>query len=64
MALTRKRRGEYLRAVFDVLAAHPDGIQAKDALQEAADLLDLSEHEAGTFDGGGARFPKLARFRP
>ena len=61
--LTRKRRGEYLQAVFDVLRDHPDGIQAKDALAEAADRLELSEHEKGTFDDGAPRFPKLVRFQ-
>jgi hypothetical protein len=31
--LDKKRRGELLRGVFDVLDDHADGIQAKDALK-------------------------------
>jgi restriction system protein len=61
--LTKRRRGEFLKVVFDVLAEHPDGIQAKDALAHAADRLELTEYEKGTFDDGAPRFPKLVRFQ-
>lgn len=61
--LTKRRRGEYLKAVFDVLAEHPDGIQAKDALREAEQTLQLTEHELGSFDDGSPRLPKLVRFQ-
>ncbi len=61
--LTKKRRGELLKAVFDVLADHPDGIQAKDALAQAADRLELTEYEKGTFDDGALKFPNLVRFQ-
>ena len=61
--LTKQRRGEYLKAVFDVLSDHPDGIQAKDALARAADRLELTDYEKGTFDDGAPRFPKHVRFQ-
>lgn len=61
--LTKKRRGEFLQAVFEVLAEHPDGIQAKDTLAHSADRLELTEYEKGKFDDGAPRFPKLVRFQ-
>lgn len=61
--LTKKRRGELLKAVFDALAEHPDGIQAKDALAQAGDRVELTDYEKGTFDDGAPRFPKLVRFQ-
>ena len=63
-ALDKKRRGELLRAVFDVLADHPDGIQAKDALAEVADRIELTDHEKGNYpDSDLRRFEKTVRFQ-
>lgn len=60
---TRKRRGEVLRALFEVMVIHPDGIQAKDAISATADRLELTEHESGFYPGGARRFDKLLRFQ-
>ena len=49
--LDKKRRGELLRAVFDVLADHPDGIQAKDALAEVEKRIELTDQEKGFYPG-------------
>jgi restriction system protein len=60
----RRRRGELLRAVLEVLSEHPDGIRAKDALASAEAQLTLTDHEAGNFDSTGhRRFEKLVRFQ-
>lgn len=62
-ALGKKRRGELLRAVFDVLADHPDGIQAKDALAEVEDRIELTDYEQANYPGSNIRrFEKTARF--
>jgi restriction system protein len=62
--LDRKRRGELLRAVFDVLADHHDGIQARDALKEVENRLGLTEFEAANYPGSDTRrFEKTVRFQ-
>jgi restriction system protein len=48
--LTKQRRGELLKAVFDVLAEHPEGIAAKDALAEVQSRLELTDYESGVFE--------------
>ena len=61
--LDKQRRGELLRAVFDVLADHPDGIQAKDALAEVEKRIELTDHEKGYYPGSKVRrFEKTVRF--
>lgn len=62
-ALDKKRRGELLRAVFDVLADHPDGIQAKDAIAEVENRIELTEYEQANYPGSDVRrFEKTVRF--
>jgi restriction system protein len=62
--LDRKRRGELLRSVFDVLADHPDGIRARDALAEVERRLGLTEFEAANYPGSDVRrFEKTVRFQ-
>jgi restriction system protein len=62
--LDRRRRGELLRAVFDVLADHPDGIRARDALAEVENRLGLTEFETANYPGTDIRrFEKTVRFQ-
>lgn len=62
--LDRRRRGELLRAVFDVLAEHPDGIQARDALAAVEERIELTEFEAANYPGSDIRrFEKTVRFQ-
>lgn len=61
--VTRRRTGELLRTLFDLLMAAPNGLKAKDALGALASKVRLSEHEAGEYpNGGGRRFDKIVRF--
>ena len=61
--LDRKRRGELLRAVFDVLADHPEGIKARDTLAEVEKRLGMTEFEAANYPGSDVRrFEKTVRF--
>lgn len=61
--LDRKRRGELLRSVFDVLAEHPDGIKARDVLKEVEQRLGPTEFEQATYEGSDTRrFEKSIRF--
>lgn len=60
--ITRRRTGELLRALFDILLKYPEGLQARDALIQLEQRIKLTEYEAGTYESGGRRFEKVVRF--
>lgn len=46
-----------------ILSAHPDGLQAKDAIAQVEERLELSAFEKATYPGTDVvRFPKILRF--
>ena len=51
-----------LRILFEILLENSEGIQAKTALSQLKEKLDLSEYEAGSYESGGMRFHKIVRF--
>lgn len=60
--ITRRRTGEMLRQLVEVLLPVPEGIQAREALAELEKRLTLSEYEKGEYASGGKRFDKIVRF--
>ena len=60
--VTRRRTGELLRKLFEILMASPDELKAQDALTVLANKVSLSEYEAGDYPSGGRRFEKIVRF--
>jgi restriction system protein len=60
--ITRRRTGEFLRNLFELLLKHPDGMQARDALDALEARLSLTDYENGTYESGGRRFEKFVRF--
>src|SRR5436853_2302239 len=60
--ITRRRTGELLRKLCALLTAHPDGMQAREALATLASQVQLTEHEKGFYESGGRRFEKIVRF--
>jgi len=60
--ITRRRTGELLRKLFEILMAQPEGIQARDALEELRRQVQLTEYESGFYDSGSQRFTKIVRF--
>lgn len=60
--ITRRRTGEMLRALFELLMPLPEGMQARDALAALENRLTLSPYEAGNYPTGGKRFDKIVRF--
>ncbi len=44
------------------MAAHPDGVQAKQALTELEKIVELTEHDRGILESGAQRFEKSVRF--
>lgn len=60
--ITRRRLGESLRQLFQILVRSADGMQARDALAALASEMTLTAYEAGDYESGGRRFEKIVRF--
>jgi restriction system protein len=60
--ITRRRTGELLRELFNILMAAPEGLRASDALKALAERVKLTPYEADSYDSGGRRFDKIVRF--
>jgi restriction system protein len=62
--LDKRRRGELLHGVFEVLARYPDGIQARRLLAEVETRLGLTDFERANYPGTEVRrFEKTVRFQ-
>jgi restriction system protein len=60
--ITRRRTGELLRELFNILMTTPDGLRASEALQTLSERVTLTPYEADTYESGGRRFEKIVRF--
>lgn len=60
--ITRARTGELLRNLLIILQNHPDGLQARIALDQLRMTVTLTPYESGTYEKGGVRFDKIVRF--
>jgi restriction system protein len=60
--VTKKRVGEILRELFNILKGHPEGMRAKEALNALANSVTMTEYERGNYESGGRRFEKIVRF--
>jgi restriction system protein len=60
--VTRRRTGQLLRALFEVLMASPEGVAARQALHLLEQRITLTDYERGEYDSGGRRFDKIVRF--
>lgn len=60
--VTRRRNGEFLRKLFEILQRHPDGMQAGEAVAAVEAAVPLTNWEKGTFESGGRRFDKILRW--
>lgn len=62
--VTRRRTGEFLRKLFEVLIPRAEGMHARDALAAVEAEIPLSDYEKGTYasEYGGRRFEKIVRF--
>ncbi len=59
---TRKRTGEFLRKLFEILMPHAEGLQARDALKALEGSVQLTEYEKGIYESGSQRFKKIVHF--
>lgn len=62
--ITTKRRGELVRKVIEVLKDHPEGMQAKDVLEQVEKSIALTPFEQSTYPNNPTvrRFEKIVRF--
>ncbi|WP_257168736.1 restriction endonuclease [Bradyrhizobium sp. SRS-191] len=61
--ITIPRTGSHLRKLFEILQAHPEGLQAGAALKQLAASVNLTPYEAGLYETTGTpRFEKIVRF--
>jgi restriction system protein len=60
--VTRRRTGEFLRKLFELLIAEPDGLKAGPVIAQVAAASNLTEWERGEYPSGGLRFEKVLRF--
>ena len=60
--VSMRRRGEIMRALFDLLHSESDGLRASVALGKLADRLPPTAYEAGEYASGGRRYEKIVRF--
>lgn len=60
--VTIQRTGELLRVLFVIMMEKPQGIKAKDALEEVKKRIELTEYEKGEYESGSQRVDKIIRF--
>ena len=61
--VTIPRTGIHVRKLFEILAPHPDGLQAGEALKLLAASTEMTPYEQGTYGSTGSRrFEKIVRF--
>lgn len=60
--ITRRRTGEFVRALFRVMLEAPEGVPAREALGRVASGFSLTEYERGTYSSGAQRFEQIVRF--
>jgi restriction system protein len=60
--VTRKRTGEFVRKLFEIMIPHPDGVPGREALETLRSKFQLTEYEQGSYGSGGLRFDWIVRF--
>lgn len=62
--ITRRRAGELVRGVFHILVKHPDGLQAKEVIQQLEHLVPPTEFEQSIYPNSQniRRYGKIVRF--
>lgn len=60
--VTKRRTGEFVQKLFEILSKEPEGLQAKTAIERLRSRLTLTPYEAGDYDSGGNRFERILRF--
>lgn len=59
---SRRRTGEFLRRVFEILEKSPEGVRARDVIKGVVDTMTLTPYELGEYESGGQRVDVIIRF--
>jgi restriction system protein len=60
--ITIQRTAVLMYKLFEILLAHPEGLQAQAALNLLRSKVELTEFEQGSYKSGSPRFEKIVRF--
>lgn len=62
--ITKRRTGELIRKVFEILLQHPDGLPAKEVLEQVEKAVSLTDFERSNYPNRPdvRRFEKIVRF--
>jgi restriction system protein len=60
--VTRRRTGELLRKLFEILLKQPDGLPGREALTQLASQVKLTPYESGNYENGNRRFETIVRY--
>jgi restriction system protein len=60
--VTKRRTGEFLRHLFEILIPLPVGMPAQEALALVEKRVTLTPYESGNYDSGSRRFETIIRF--
>jgi restriction system protein len=60
--ITRRRTGQFLRKLFELLIAEPTGREGGVLIAQVASAFELTDFEQGHYPSGGQRFEKILRF--
>lgn len=59
---SRRRTGELLRRVFEILDEQPEGLQARDVIAAVVESVKLTPYELGDYKSGGKRVDVIIRY--
>ncbi len=55
----RRRTGKLIPKLFEILMSHPEGLQARDALDQLRSRVQLTDYEKGVYESGASRLIRL-----
>jgi restriction system protein len=62
--ITRRRQGELVRGIFEILLVEPEGLRARDVLERLEQVVPPTEFERSNYPNrpNVRRYEKIARF--
>jgi restriction system protein len=61
-AKTRKRTGQVIKLLFEILVKYPEGLQTDEAFAKMRDSSLLTDYEKAMYETGSSRFEKIVHF--
>ena len=61
-AKTRRRTGQVLKLLFEILVKYPEGLQTDEAFAKMRNSSLLTDYEKAMYETGSSRFEKIVHF--